>query len=87
MRARMTELLNITRDNMLLKQEIDSFRRKHQAKLALLKDKLGINVTVPQFETIIKSKPGTREFNAAREHKDFVEKTEALAKSNRDIED
>lgn len=87
MRERLSELLDITRDNLMLKQEIDSFRRKHQGKLAVLKDKLGINVTVPQFETIIKSKPGTREYNAAREHKDFVEKTEALARSNRDIEE
>jgi hypothetical protein len=87
MRNRLSELQEITRDNMALKQEIDQFRRKHQHKLSILKDKLGINVTVQQFESIIKSRPGTREYNAAREHKDFVEKTESMAKNNKDIED
>lgn len=35
---------------------------------------------------IIKSKAGTREAQAAKEHKEFVEKTEMLMRANQDIE-
>jgi len=40
-----------------------------------------------QFEAIIKSKPNQREYQAAKEHRDFVGKTENLLQSNREIED
>jgi tRNA(Ser,Leu) C12 N-acetylase TAN1 len=36
---------------------------------------------------IIKGKPGSREAQAAKEHKEFVERTENLARTNAEIEE
>lgn len=72
---------------MITKNAIDNFRRIHTKKLTTLRDKLGIQANMQQFEAIIKAKQGQREYQAAKEHRDFVEKTENIAKTNRDLED
>jgi len=35
----------------------------------------------------VKAKQGDREYRAAKEHKEYVEKTENIGKSNREIEE
>jgi hypothetical protein len=80
-------LQEVSKVNMLLKSKIDSFRRLHQKRLSDLKSKLGIEATQQQFEAIIKAKNGDREYRAAKEHKEFVEKTENINKTNKELED
>ena len=70
-----------------MKLGIDAFRKTHSGKLETLRDKLGIKATSSQFEQIIKSKPGSREYQAAAQHRSMVDKTEALARANRDMEE
>ena len=72
---------------MILKAKVDSFRRLHQKRLETLKGKLGIQASQQQFEAIVKAKSGDREFRAAKDHKEQVEKTENINKLNKDIED
>ena len=73
--------------NMVLKSKIDSFRRLHQKRLADLKAKLGIEASQHQFEAIVKAKQGDREYRAAKEHKEYVEKTETVSKVNGELEE
>lgn len=48
--------------NYRLKLSINAFRKTHASKLETLREKLGIKATSSQFEQIIKSKPGSREY-------------------------
>ncbi len=80
-------LQQLSQVNMTLKVKIDSFRRLHMKRMTEIKEKLGIKATMQQFEAIVKSKQGDREFKAAKEHKDYVDKTEGLNKVNKEIEE
>ncbi len=52
-----------------------------------MKGRLGIEATEQQFEAIVKAKQGDREYRAAKEHREYVEKTENIGKSNREMEE
>jgi hypothetical protein len=56
LRQREEELEKIAKENMVTKNAIDNFRRIHTKKLTTLRDKLGIQATMQQFEAIIKAK-------------------------------
>ena len=72
---------------MTFKHQIDAFKKNHTDKLNQLKALLGINVSLGQFEQIIKSKPHSREFNAAKEHREFFQQTENLHNQSKVLEE
>lgn len=74
---------SVSLENLEIKTKIDAFKRESAHKLQILAEKLALPINL---EMVLRSKNNQKELATIREHKDHIEKTETLQKSNKDVE-